>query len=395
MAGENAAGKRVIGKPVAGILLCIAVAASSSSVSLAGSPEFAYTAEQWASFRDNKLEFDEIVYLIHEYNNTVIQNQIEYEEYRGESRDDISQDYYDAADDVYGTMDYPDSSDSDYASRLSSYLNSQIQVDKLREQGDDNVDDGDTKKLGYDQTEAGLVKQAQSSMIDYWSQTYALKRLEESRLQSQLAYESTATKLSAGMSTQADLLSAKEAVTTAEASIVSANSSLGKTKETLCLMLGWTYGADVEICDVPEPDLEWMESISLESDIPLALENSYSLKILKRQIENAVSVSNRESLEQSYKSQREVASNSVKNAYQNLLLAREDYAQALQTYELEKNTMDTADRKLQAGTMTRNAYEKQKSSFTTSEINVQTQKLELLRAQLDYQWAVNGLASVS
>ena len=120
-----------------------------------------------------------------------------------------------------------------------------------------------------------------------------------------------------------------------------------------------------------------------------------NLKILKRQIENAVSVSNRESLEQSYKSQREVASNSVKNAYQNLLLAREDYAQALQTYELEKNTMDTADRKLQAGTMTRNAYEKQKSSFTTSEINVQTQKLELLRAQLDYQWAVNGLASVS
>ena len=90
-----------------------------------------------------------------------------------------------------------------------------------------------------------------------------------------------------------------------------------------------------------------------------------------------------------------MASNSVKNAYQNLLLAREDYAQALQTYELEKNTMDTADRKLQAGTMTRNAYEKQKSSFTTSEINVQTQKLELLRAQLDYQWAVNGLASVS
>lgn len=382
-------------RKAAGVLLCAICVALTPASALAGSPEFAYTAEKWAQLRDNRLEFDEIGDLVHEYNNTVIQNQIEYEEYRGESRDDISQDYYDAADDVYGTMDYPDSSDSDYASRLSSYLNSQIQVDKLREQGDDNVDDGDTKKLGYDQTEAGLVKQAQSSMIDYWSQTYALKRLEESRLQSQLAYESTATKLSAGMSTQADLLSAKEAVTTAEASIVSANSSLGKTKETLCLMLGWTYGADVEICDVPEPDLEWMEYISLESDIPLALENSNSLKILKRQIENAVSVSNRESLEQSYKSQREVASNSVKNAYQNLLLAREDYAQALQTYELEKNTMDTADRKLQAGTMTRNAYEKQKSSFTTSEINVQTQKLELLRAQLDYQWAVNGLASVS
>ena len=208
MAGENAAGKRVIGKPVAGILLCIAVAASSSSVSLAGSPEFAYTAEQWASFRDNKLEFDEIVYLIHEYNNTVIQNQIEYKEYRGETRDDISQDYYDAADDVYGAMDYPDSSDSDFASRLSSYLNSQIQVDKLREQGDDNVDDGEIKKLGYDQTEAALVKQAQTSMINYWTQAYTLMNLNESKVQAQLAYDSTVTKLNAGMGTQADVLSA-------------------------------------------------------------------------------------------------------------------------------------------------------------------------------------------
>ena len=258
MAGENAAGKRVIGKPVAGILMCIAVAASSPSVSLAGSPEFAYTAEQWASFRDNKLEFDEIAYLIHEYNNTVIQNQIEYKEYRGETRDDISQDYYDAADDVYGAMDYPDSSDSDFASRLSSYLNSQIQVDKLREQGDDNVDDGEIKKLGYDQTEATLVKQAQTSMINYWTQAYNLENLNEGKVQAQLAYDSTVTKLNAGMGTQADVLSAKESVSSAEAAILSARTSLDKTKEELCLMLGWTYGAGVEICDVPEPaPLTW------------------------------------------------------------------------------------------------------------------------------------------
>ena len=65
-------------------------------------------------------------------------------------------DSYDAADDIYGSLEYPDSSDSDYASRLSSYLSSQIQADNLREQGDDNVEDGDVKKLEYDKTEAGL-----------------------------------------------------------------------------------------------------------------------------------------------------------------------------------------------------------------------------------------------
>ena len=388
MAGENAAGKRVIGKPVAGILMCIAVAASSPSVSLAGSPEFAYTAEQWASFRDNKLEFDEIIYLIHEYNNTVIQNQIEYKEYRGETRDDISQDYYDAADDVYGAMDYPDSSDSDFASRLSSYLNSQIQVEKLREQGDDNVDDGEIKKLGYDQTEATLVKQAQTSMINYWTQAYTLMNLNESKVQAQLAYDSTVTKLNAGMGTQADVLSAKE-------SILSARTSLDKTKEELCLMLGWTYGADVEICDVPEPDIAGISAIDLEADITKALENNYSLKILEKQIGHAVSTSNRESLEQSYKNQKEVAANSVKTAYQDLILAKEDYVQAQQSYESESSTMAAADRKLLAGTMTRNDYQKQKSSFTTAEVNVRTKKLALLTAQVNYDWAVDGLASVS
>ena len=37
----------------------------------------------------------------------------------GEDTDDIADDYYDAADDIYGSLEYPDSSDSDYASRLS------------------------------------------------------------------------------------------------------------------------------------------------------------------------------------------------------------------------------------------------------------------------------------
>ena len=91
-------------------------------------PEFAYTAEQWASLRDNQLEFTEIADLIHVYNNTVIQNQLEYEDFRGKDADDIADDYYDAADDIYGSLEYPDSSDSDYASRLSSYLSSQIQL---------------------------------------------------------------------------------------------------------------------------------------------------------------------------------------------------------------------------------------------------------------------------
>ena len=51
----------------------------------AASPPFAYTEEKWDSLRDNKLEYDEIGDLIHEYNSTVLSNQIAYEDYKGKA----------------------------------------------------------------------------------------------------------------------------------------------------------------------------------------------------------------------------------------------------------------------------------------------------------------------
>ena len=49
----------------------------------AASPPFAYTEEEWAAIRDNKLEFEEIDKRIHEYNTTVRQNEISYKDYQG------------------------------------------------------------------------------------------------------------------------------------------------------------------------------------------------------------------------------------------------------------------------------------------------------------------------
>ena len=378
------------GKIGAGCLAVVLCLGTMPVTAWAGTPEFAYTAEQWASLRDNQLEFTEIADLIHVYNNTVIQNQLEYEDFRGEDADDIADDYYDAADDIYGSLEYPDSSDSDYASRLSSYLSSQIQADNLREQGDDNVEDGDVKKLEYDKTEAGLVKEAQELMISYWSQTYSLESLEQNKIQARSSYDQTLNRLSAGMSTQA-----REAVTSADASLLSAQSSLGQTKETLCLMLGWTYGAQVDIGDVPEPDLEGMTAINLEEDVSRGVENNYSLKILEKKIANAKSGTNKTSLEQSLKSQKETAASSIKNAYESMMISKSDYEQALNTYEIEAAAMETAERKMAAGTTTRNDYVTQQTAFAAAQVNVRTQKLALLKAQLEYRWSVDGLASVS
>lgn len=357
------------------------------------SPEFAYSAEKWATLRDNKLEFDEISDLVHEYNPTVVQNEISYKDYLTKNRDDVAQDYYDKANEIYSNISYPDSDDANYGSGVAAALRNEQQAKSLMEQGDENTDDQATMRIQYDQAEAKLAKQAQGLMITYWTQYYNLDGQKARIEQAKLSYQSEQNRLAAGMSTQSKVLSAKESVSNAEAALVTAESNLASTKESLCLMLGWGYGADVEIAELAEPDQSKIAAIDVNADIQTALENSYAYRLTKKQLTNARTDSVKEKLTETEKNQRETISNSVKSAYDSLLLAQSNYEQAQSALALQEVSMKSADAKLAAGTITKNTYESQKASYTTTQVTAQTQKLSLLQAMNDYDWAVNGLAS--
>lgn len=357
------------------------------------SPEFAYSAEKWATLRDNKLEFDEISDLVHEYNPTVVQNEISYKDYLTKNRDDVAQDYYDKANEIYSNISYPDSDDANYGSGVAAALRNEQQAKSLMEQGDENTDDQATMRIQYDQAEAKLAKQAQGLMITYWTQYYNLDGQKARVEQAKLSYQSEQNRLAAGMSTQSKVLSAKESVSNAEATLVTAESNLASTKESLCLMLGWGYGADVEIAELAEPDQSKIAAIDVNADIQTALENSYAYRLTKKQLTNARTDSVKEKLSETEKNQRETISNSVKSAYDSLLLAQSSYEQAQSALALQEVSMKSADAKLAAGTITKNTYESQKASYTTAQVTAQTQKLSLLRAMVDYDWTVNGLAS--
>lgn len=357
------------------------------------SPEFAYSAEKWATLRDNKLEFDEISDLVHEYNPTVVQNEISYKDYLTKNRDDVAQDYYDKANEIYSNISYPDSDDANYGSGVAAALRNEQQAKSLMEQGDENTDDQATMRIQYDQAEAKLAKQAQGLMITYWTQYYNLDGQKARIEQAKLSYQSEQNRLAAGMSTQSKVLSAKESVSNAEAALVTAESNLASTKESLCLMLGWGYGADVEIAELAEPDQSKIAAIDVNADIQVALENSYAYRLTKKQLTNARTDSVKEKLSETEKNQRETISNSVKSAYDSLLLAQSSYEQAQSALALQEVSMKSADAKLAAGTITKNTYESQKASYTTAQVTAQTQKLSLLQTMVDYDWAVNGLAS--
>lgn len=381
-------------KRLAGAVLAAgAITAMSFQAFAQRSPEFAYSAEKWATLRDNKLEFDEISDLVHEYNPTVVQNEISYKDYLTKNRDDVAQDYYDKANEIYSNISYPDSDDANYGSGVAAALRNEQQAKSLMEQGDENTDDQATMRLQYDQSEAKLAKQAQGLMITYWTQYYNLDGQKARVEQAKLSYQSEQNRLAAGMSTQSKVLSAKESVSNAEAALVTAESNLASTKESLCLMLGWGYGVDVEIAELAEPDQSKIAAIDVNADIQAALENSYAYRLTKKQLTNARTDSVKEKLSETEKNQRETISNSVKSAYDSLLLAQSSYEQAQSALALQEVSMKSADAKLAAGTITKNTYESQKASYTTAQVTAQTQKLSLLQAMNDYDWAVNGLAS--
>ncbi len=380
---------------------CMAAAAiftvyAPVTVSAQQSPEFAYTAEKWETLRDNVLEFDEIADLVHEYNNTVLQNYYTYKnDYLDKNADDVAQDYYDAANDIYNNLDYPDSDSENFGSGVNAYLNNRLQAEELVEKGDKNTDDAKTVKLSNDQTEANLVKQAQELMITYYSQLYNLENLEQSIAKAETSLASEQTKLSAGTTTSSSVLSAQQSVSSAEASLVSGQSNVESTKENLLLMLGWPYGADVVIGELPDPDLEQIAAIDLDADLEAALTNNYSLQITEKQLNNARSASVVEELTQTRANAVQAIQNNVSAAYQSLQLAVSDYEQAVQSYSVEQSSYASAQRQLAAGTITRNSFSNTEASYLQAEVNVRTTKLSLLTALVDYYWNVNGLAATS
>lgn len=248
---------------------------------------------------------------------------------------------------------------------------------------------------GYTKTEKSLVQTAQKQMISYWKAVKTLETSENSVQSAQADYEAILIKASAGSATESDVLNAKETLLNAQAAVEEAKDSIESTRETLCMSLGWNYGDETEIGQLPEPQENMSASVSLEADMEKALEQNYDLRILERKAHNAMESTLKEQYQTSLEAGRETVKSSVQSAWQSLVLAETQYDQARRALELEKKTKETMDLKLAAGLVSRMEASNETYSLTEAGAQMETASMGLLEAQLNYQWAVNGLASAS
>ena len=152
------------------------------------SPEFAYSADKWASLRDNVMEYGELADLIHEYNPTVRSNRSTLSDQKKQNLTDINEQLLDDARDLWD-----DASNTDTDSYNGRMQAAQLDFagNSLAKVADQNYMDADMYKITYDQTEANLVFQAQQLMATYEQSAYTMENLNASRALAQASYEAT------------------------------------------------------------------------------------------------------------------------------------------------------------------------------------------------------------
>lgn len=370
------------------------VMALSQTAPAFATPVFSRTQEEWAKLKDNVLEYGEIPGLINEYNVTVRNNRIDYNENSRKDSSDVADDYRDAAQEVYDNIVYPDDPDSPtYASMMASVRQNEATARSLEKQADENVEDSKIYYYQYSQVEDTLAAAAQTNMIAYHQNLLQLELAQKNVALQELLYKSAQTKAGLGMATQMDVLTAEEALQTAQAEVLAAEKTIQSTKQTLLVMTGWPYNGNPEIKELPVVDRSWITGRNLEEDKQTALQNNYALLIDERKLTNSFSNSTQETLAQTIGNEKQAIGSDVTTKYQALLQASADCDQAAAEWDIELQNLDVLNKKYQLGTVSLLEYQTQEYTTASKELNCQLKEMALLQAWENYQWALNGLAS--
>ena len=375
--------------------LAAALAAGAPATVLAASPEFARTAEEWAVLRDNTLEYEEIPDLIHEYNSTVQNNMVSYDDYRGKDANEIADDYREAAQTLYDSIEWPSEDDSGYAMLYSAAETAQAQARQMEKMADDNVSDGMIIKWQYDQVEASLSSTAQNLMNQYYQLQENLKTAQSGKELAEASLQAVQTQASLGMATNNDVLTAQEAVKTAEAGIISIQSSIQSVKQNLQVMTGWAYNSQPEIAPMPQVDVTRIDSMNPETDLEKALETNYTLMIDKRTLENTDDAANQQIARQTIANDEQKIASGLTDLYNQVLQARDSYNQAQSALALEEQNMAATQTRYDLGMVSRLEYLQAQNTYVQSQADFRIQELSLQAAMDAYDWAMKGSLTLS
>lgn len=346
--------RRLIGPVAFGMAVSLSVGAPVTS--LAGTPEFGRSAEEWARLRDNVLEYEEIEDLVYEYNTTVLNNAQTYNRENARDRREVVKEYMDQA-------------------------------------AENNVLEGDrtASMIGYKQTEKGIAKQAQTAMNTYYKLQYQLTALEKNRELLAATVGSVQGRQSQGMATYAEVLNAQQNVQSADAQIIAMKSQIEDTRQNLIIMLGWKQGDMPEIRPMPAVQMDRISAMNVEEDTRTALGADYTLQLDQRKMNNSITDANKNIYKKTVEEDKQKIAVAVNDGYQKVIQAKSSYDEAVLNLEVETKNWNAANTKYQLGSISRMEYLQAEAGLVQAQMDREVKNLDLFQAMENYDWIIKGV----
>ena len=380
--------------------LIIAGLSMASLRSLAKSPTFSRTEEEWAKLRDMNLDYEEIDGLVTEYNATVQTNQANMQQFTrdyGRKNLEVSQSYRDMAEKIEDSLTEPEPDSMTYVPMMASIAQSRATINNLKNSADTTLEDYEVQYFTYESARLSLVQNTKALMISYYSKDVSKEALQKAVEVAELNLANAQARVAVGMATNLDVLSAKEAVIKANKTLSDQSNAALADRDKLLIMTGFKTDSQANIGLVPvlsEEELQNIDKINVEEDIKKALEENYALKINKRKLGNAKSDTQIKSLNSTISSGTENIKANVQTLYKNLVNAKDKLNLLKAELELSSKDLETIRQKKNLGMATQ--LEVANKELENIKKNTEKKQAELaLRLALEnYNSAVNGLASV-
>jgi len=380
--------------------LIIAGLSQASLRSLAKSPTFSRTEEEWAKLRDMNLDYEEIDGLVTEYNATVQTNQANMQQFTrdyGRKNSQVSQSYRDMAEKIEDSLTEPEPDSMTYVPMMASIAQSRATINNLKNSADTTLEDYEVQYFTYESARLSLVQNTKALMISYYSKDVSKEALQKAVEVAELNLANAQARVAVGMATNLDVLSAKEAVIKANKTLSDQSNAALADRDKLLIMTGFKTDSQANIGLVPvlsEEELQNIDKINLEEDIKKAVEENYALKINKRKLGNAKSDTQIKSLNSTISSGTENIKANVQTLHKNLVNAKDKLNLLKAELELSSKDLETIRQKKNLGMATQ--LEVANKELENIKKNTEKKQAELaLRLALEnYNSAVNGLASV-
>ena len=232
-------------------------------------------------------------------------------------------------------------------------------------------------------------------LMNQYNQLLGQKELvEKNKELNEAMYRLKTTQLQAGMATQNDVLAAQKDLLVAESSLMQVENGINTIRQTLCMMTGWSWDSQPEIQGIPKPDLTRIAGMDPAADAQRAMNNNYTVRKTRHSKPKGDN-GTRTSFFRTVDETEQKAAAKLNDLYSAVLEKKAAYDSAQTAYEAAELDRGKSERQRQAGLLSDLQYLGTQVSYLQKKSARDTAEMALFQAMEDYDWALDGVASLN